>query len=764
MKRWLLLLAALICAAPAVARVPDPAALQRIAGIVQDEIAAGHLPGAVVQIGGENGVYYRAAYGEREVRPEHLPMTPDTIFDLASLTKVVATTTAIMQLSERGRLDLDAPVARYWPAFAANGKAPIRVRDLLTHYSGLPADLDLSRPWKGRSAAIERIVAVRPSAPPGERYLYSDINFEVLGELVERVSGEPLARYCQAHVFAPLGMRDSGFLPAPSPRIAPTVRGRQGVVHDPTAWRMGGVAGHAGVFSSADDLARFARMLLAGGSLDGVRVLSRASVEAMTLPQSPAGQARLRGLGWDIAAPFASDRDTLAPVGAYGHTGFTGTSLWIDPVARLYVILLSNRVHPDDGGDAGPLRERVAEAVGAALGPLTDADIATARPALARYAAARQVVSNGLDVLAESGFAPLRGLRVGLITNQTGIDRKGRRNIDLLREAPGVKLVALFSPEHGLYGKLDEKVASGAEPSTGLPVYSLYGETRRPSEAMLAGVDALVFDIQDAGARFYTYGTTLAYAMEAAARKGIPIWVLDRPDPIGGAQVQGPMLDAGRTSFTGYWPIPVRPGMTLGELAGFYNQEAAIHADLHVVAMRGYSRRDWFDDTGLAWVNPSPNLRSLGQTALYPGVGMIEGANISVGRGTDSPFEQVGAPWIDGRQLARYLTTRSIAGASFSAVTFTPDSGPYHGQTCRGVRISVSDRNALDSPALGVELAAALHRLYPDRFRLDETLGGIGSASVVASIRAGADPRAIAAGWQGELDAFQARRARFLLY
>lgn len=764
MTRWLVLLLALSAAWPAFARVPEPRALQRIAGIVEDEIAAGHLPGAVVQIGGADGVYYRAAYGEREVRPEHRPMTADTIFDLASLTKVVATTTAVMQLAEQGRLDLDAPAARYWPGFAENGKAAITLRQLLTHYSGLPADLDLSHKWMGRAAALERIVAVRPSDPPGAGFRYSDINFEVLGELVERVSGEPLERYCRTHIFAPLGMRDTGFLPPPSPRIAPTVSGRQGLVHDPSAWRMGGVAGHAGVFSTADDLARFARMLLAGGTLNGVRVLQPASVEAMTLPQSPAGQVRLRGLGWDLGAPFASDRDTLAPLGAYGHTGYTGTSLWIDPVSRLYVILLSNRVHPDGGGDAGPLRDRVAEALGAALGPLSDADIAAARPALARYASARKVVETGLDVLAEQGFAPLRGLRVGLITNQTGIDRQGRRNIDLLRAAPGVRLVALFSPEHGLSGTLDEKVASGAEPASGLPVYSLYGETRRPSDAMLAGVDALLFDIQDAGARFYTYGTTLAYAMEAAARKGIPIWVLDRPDPISGAMVQGPLLDPERTSFTGYWPIPVRPGMTLGELAGFYNQEAAIHADLHVVPMRGYARRHWFDDTGLAWVNPSPNLRSLRQTALYPGVGMIEGANVSVGRGTDSPFEQVGAPWIDARQLSQYLAARRVPGASFSPVSFRPDSGPYRGQTCQGVRITLSDRNTLDSPALGVELAAALHRLYPKAFRLDETLGGIGSAAVVAAIRSGADPQAIVARWQDDLGAFRARRARFLLY
>jgi uncharacterized protein YbbC (DUF1343 family)/CubicO group peptidase (beta-lactamase class C family) len=762
--RRILLMVVLGCALQAAARVPDPAALDRIAGIVHDEIAAGHLPGAVVLIGGADGIYYRRAFGEREVKPERLPMTVDTLFDLASLTKVVATTTAVMQLSEQGRLDIDVAAAHYWPAFGENGKASITVRELLTHYSGLPADLDLRQKWSGHAAALDRIISVRPVDPPGSGYRYSDINFEVLGVLVERVSGEPLDTYCQRHIFAPLGMHDTGFEPIPSAQIAPTVSGRQGIVHDPTAWRMGGVAGHAGLFSTADDLSRFARMLLGDGALDGVRVLTPGSVEAMTVPQSPAGQARLRGLGWDIGAPFANDRDTLLPVGAYGHTGYTGTSLWIDPVSKLYVILLSNRVHPNGGGDAKPLRDRVAEAVGAALGPLSDADITGARPALARYAPPPPTVETGLDVLASEGFAPLRGLRVGLITNQTGLDGKCRRNIDLLRKAPGVQLVALFSPEHGLYGNLDEKVASGAEPSTGLPVFSLYGETRQPTEAMLEALDALVFDIQDAGARFYTYSTTLAYAMEAAARKGIPIWVLDRPDPITAATVQGPMLDPERTSFTGYWPVPVRPGMTLGELARFYNSEAGIHADLHVVAMRGYARRDWYDDTRLAWISPSPNLRTVTEAVLYPGVGMIEGANISVGRGTDSPFEQLGAPWIDGHALAHYMATRAIPGVSFSAAVFTPYAGPYRGKACQGVHIRVTDRDALDSPALGVELAAALHRLYPRQFKLDATLGGIGSAKVVEALRVGADPQTIVASWQDELAGFRVRRERFLLY
>jgi uncharacterized protein YbbC (DUF1343 family) len=484
----------------------------------------------------------------------------------------------------------------------------------------------------------------------------------------------------------------------------------------------------------------------------------------MTVPQCPAGQERLRGLGWDLAAPFASDREALPPVGAYGHTGYTGTSLWIDPISKIYVILLSNRVHPDGRGDVKALRERLAVAVGESLGRVSNADILAARPTLAPFVTAVPAVQTGLDVLASEGFAPLRGLRVGLITNHTGLDARGHRNLDLLRSAPGVRLAALFSPEHGLYGNLDEKVASGAEPSSGLPVYSLYGETQRPTDQMLQGLDALVFDVQDAGARFYTYITTLGYAMEAAAKRSIPIYVLDRPNPITAATVQGPMLDTGRASYTAYHPMPVRYGMTVGELARFFNAEAGIGADLHVIPMHGYARRDWYDDTGLPWVGPSPNLRTLAEAVLYPGVALVEGANVSVGRGTKAPFELVGAPWIDAQTLTKYMEDRALPGVHFAAAEFTPGSSRYQHQICHGVHITVTDRDALDSPALGVEIAAALHRLYPDAFRLDQTLGSIGSVEVLDAIRSGEDPRAIAAGWQADLDAFRTRRARYLLY
>lgn len=754
---------------------PSLSSLAPIAELANMEIQTGHLPGAVVLVGNRTKILYREAYGRRALQPDPLPMTINTRFDLASLTKVVATSTAIMQLVERRKLRLDDPVARYWPQFAKNGKAGITIRQLLTHYSGLRADLDSN--WSGYRAATGNIVAEKPVSPPGRDYLYSDINFEILGMLVKRVSGTPLDIYCARHIFRPLGMKNTGFKPSSGQQhtIAPTEymdgRLRWGEVHDPTAYRMGGVAGHAGLFSTADDLAIFARMMLGGGRWHGTRILSRRSVEEMTIPQSPPSNAKLRGLGWELGAPFAPNREQLPAVGSFGHYGYTGTLLWIDPVSKTFLIVLSNRVHPYGKGDANPLRRGVLMIVSDAMAPESTDRILAARPALSPYfklatahpeihPAAK--VSTGLDVLEAEGFAPLKNLRVGVITNQTGVDAKGRHIADMLYRAPDVKLTAIFSPEHGISGNLDEKVASNTEALTGLPVYSLYGDVRRPTAEMLKGLDALVFDIQDAGVRFYTYATTMAYAMEAAAHHNIDFYVLDRPDPIGADTVQGPMLDADMTSFTAYFPLPVRHGMTIGELAGLFN--AGIGAKLHVIKMRGYQRQDWYDDTGLKWVAPSPNLRTLTEATLYPGTGLLEGANLSVGRGTDTPFELLGAPWIDGKALADYLNRRKIAGVFFMPVDFTPDTNHNKNQPCHGVRVLLIDRHTLDSPLLGLEIASALYRLYPAEFHLQAILGMVGSRTVLQAIAEGQDPKIISSQWQDATQAFTALRKGYLLY
>jgi uncharacterized protein YbbC (DUF1343 family)/CubicO group peptidase (beta-lactamase class C family) len=768
---------------PYVAVAPD---LSAIDAMMQAAVAHGNMPGAVVIVGHNGRVAYRKAFGMRSLEPAREAMTVDTIFDLASLTKCIATTTAVMQLFQQGRIRLNDPVAAYLPEFAQNGKSEITIRELMTHFSGLPPDLDLKTPWKSEAAAFDMAMKVQPIYPPGTRFLYSDINFEVLGFLVEKISGMPLNEYAATHIFAPLGMRETTYLPPASwiPRIAPTQydeNGKmlRGVVHDPTARRMGGVAGHAGLFSTADDLANFAQNLLS----DNPNVLTRAAIEKMSTPEQPATAASLRGLGWDIDSPFSSNRGELLPVGSFGHSGFTGTSLWIDPVTDTYIILLTNAVHPNGKGAVIALRGKLATAVAAALHLTVDEkeEMRVARitgynesmMAERRVTARAGDVKVGIDVLEADGFReldpnPAHPVRIGLVTNQTALDAKGERTADVLAHAPGIKLAAIFSPEHGIAGVLDTTAISNSrDAATGAPVYSVYGDTdanRRPAAEELAGVDTLVYDIQDVGVRFYTYESTLGYFLEAAAKAGKRIVVLDRPNPLGGAYIQGPVLDAGRESFTGYWRTPVRHGMTVGELASLFNSERAIGAKLSVVRMQGWQRGDWFDSTGRVWVNPSPNMRSLTEAELYPGIGMIEGANISAGRGTDTPFELVGAPWIHAAALAHYLNARAIDGVRFVPVRFTPTASKYADQSCGGVNIMVSNREALDAPELGLEIAAALEHLYPSDFKAAAIDGLMRNKAALAALTAGEDPRRIAEDWQDEDNRFAAERAKYLLY
>jgi uncharacterized protein YbbC (DUF1343 family) len=461
-------------------------------------------------------------------------------------------------------------------------------------------------------------------------------------------------------------------------------------------------------------------------------------------------------------------------VGSFGHTGFTGTSLWIDPESKTYVIILTSRLHPYGKGNAGPLRSEIATFVAAALGAAPAQQGAVKGASLTGYTGPTNgyrmkdqrngKVQTGIDVLQLEEFGTLKGLSVGLITNHSGIDSAGKRTIDVLHKAPGVKLKAVFNPEHGLSGREDDKVPSTVDAATGLPVYSLYGDVKRPTDKMLEGLDALVFDIQDAGARFYTYISTLGYAMEAAAGKGISFYVLDRPNPIGATLVQGFLPDNDLESFTAYFPVPVRHGMTVGELAGLFNAERKMDVKLQVIRMRGYERSAWYDETGLLWVDPSPNIRSLNQAALYPGVALVEGSNVSVGRGTDTPFELLGAPWIDGKKLATYLNKRKIKAVRFLPADFRPSDSRYKNITCHGVQIVLLDRDALDAPVLGIEIISALYRLYPKDFLLEKTRGLIASRQIFQAIREKQDTSSIVDHWQERLRAFLEVRERYLLY
>jgi uncharacterized protein YbbC (DUF1343 family)/CubicO group peptidase (beta-lactamase class C family) len=812
-------------------RSSQPVDLQGFAQIdrlVAEAMADHRTPGAVVLVGRGDAVVFERVYGQRAVDPTAEPMTLDTMFDLASLTKVVATTTAVMQLVEQGRVRLNDTVASHIPGFERHGKNGITVRHLLTHVSGLRPDVDL-HPWEGYQTAIDLALQEVPTSAPGERFVYSDINFFLLGEIVARVAGMPLDQYTRRHIFEPLGMIDTGFNPPieKRSRIAPTERCAitagypcntpdaphlRGIVHDPTARRMGGVAGHAGLFGTARDLSRFVRMLLGGGRLENTQVLSPATVAKLSSPATPDHLSSVRGLGWDIDTSFSSNRGELFPLGSFGHTGFTGTSIWIDPFAQTYVIFLSSRLHPDGKGDVTPLRARVATVAAAELAriddapPSTDAarlkpgpagrgsgsaaataSIGPAGPGFSRgipmtgrdFSIAPRApvapgapsgpsapgVVPGIDVLARERFAILQGKRVGLVTNHTGRSSDGATTIDLLHKAPGVQLVALFSPEHGIRGILDTNVPSSKDEQTGLPIHSLYGETRRPTDAMLANLDTVVIDLQDVGVRFYTYAATMGYVMEEAAKKNIPVVVLDRPNPINGWQIEGPAADEAFVAFTAYLSaMPIRHGMTLGELAQLFNEENKIGASLTVVPAANWRRDFWYDETGLPWINPSPNLRNLNQAALYPGIGAIEYSNVSVGRGTDQPFEQIGAPWIDGRALAHALNARGLPGVRFYPVAFTPASSKFAQEACQGVFMVITNRAALQPVRLGLEVAASLWKLHGDVYRMENTDRLLGSTALLERVRAGEDPARVAASWSAAEARWRLLRAKYLLY
>jgi SSS family transporter len=859
----------------AAATAPD---FTPVTTLITQAVASKKLPGAVVLINHDGKTVFEQAYGDRAVEPIAEPMTEDTIFDMASLTKCLVTATAIMQLYESHQLNFDDPVAKYLPAFAANGKENVTTRELLTHYSGLPPDIDLKDPWglaaPDKAEGLRRAFASGLVAPPGTHFEYSDINFITLGALVEKISGQALDVYAHEHIFTPLKMVHTRYLPVakacgtirvagaalvempagavssgPSraceqgnwkadqlvPNIAPTARDNEGsvatnpnfdhilrgTVHDPTTRRMGGVAGHAGVFSTAGDVALFAQALLdrlAGRPSDFP--LEQATLQLMTRPEQPAtaesgatiftsdGQTTkgvaTRGFGWDINTAFSRPRGAIFPIGSFGHTGFTGTSLWMDPGSDTVLVLLANAVHPRGNPPISALRGQVATAAAKALhvcpaDTICDIEV-TASDGLLKTVTSHSTASistdsavgtlTGIDVLEATHFNVLRDaaarhnghLRIGLLTNQTGLDREGRRTIDILNKSiPEVELKTLFSPEHGLFGVKDStKIGAETDPATHLPVISLYGakeEQRRPSVEQLKDLDAVVIDLQDAGVRFYTYEAVVGYFLETAARAYVEIIVLDRPNLIGGVEVQGPVSDPGSESYTDYMPLPVRHGLTLGELALYFNSErrlpsatspniqVPIKAQLTVVPMQNWRRSQYFAETGLPWINPSPNLRSPTAAILYPGVGLAE--NISVGRGTDKPFEWIGASYIDGPQLAAFLTARKIPGVSFTATNFAvAEDGnhyPFHGKTIPGVAFTLTDRNALDSPQFGVELISALHQLYPE-FALAKAERLVVNVDTMRALTNKDDPRSIAASWATDLAAFRQRREPYLLY
>jgi uncharacterized protein YbbC (DUF1343 family)/CubicO group peptidase (beta-lactamase class C family) len=801
--------------------------LKQIDALIEKDIAAKKLPGAVVVVGHKGKIVYRKAYGNRSLVPTVEKMTVDTIFDVASLTKPIATATSIMILVERGDLRLNDTIGKFIPEIEDEAAKRVTIQQLLTHTSGYRPDFDLGEKWTGRDGMLAALYKEKLRNPPGTRFVYSDIGFIVLGEIANRIGGKSLLGYSGENIFNKVGASQTSFWQAfqdtrgthiAYPKelgdklklTAPTenIKGQnnylgsrfvgseeegnkilRGQVHDPTSFRMGGIAGHAGLFSTADDLARYCQMILNGGVLDGRRILSAQTVARMTAPYVVSEDGATRGLGWDMNTSFSQNRGEFFPLGSFGHTGFTGTSVWIDRVSQTFVVFLSNRVHPDGKGDVTPLRARVATVVASAI---EDTPIEKFREAEADYNAIvaaqipkfkqlvesanlqnqsqirnpkSEIVLNGIDVLEKENFKSLEGLRIGLVTNQTGRNLDGKPTIDVLKEARNVQLVALFSPEHGIRGLLDqEKISDSTDEKTGLPIYSLYGETRRPKPEQLQNLDAIVFDIQDIGARFYTYISTLKNVMEEAAKAKKTVIVLDRVNPTNGTDVEGSIADADKLSFIAAHPISVRHGMTVGELAQMFNAEDKIGADLKIVKMQNWSRQMWFDETNQTWINPSPNMRSLTQATLYPGIGLLETTNLSVGRGTDTPFEIIGAPWLDGRKLAVYLNARNLSGVRFVPVKFKPNASVFKDENLGGINIIITDRRTFKPVRVGIEIAVALRKLFPADWKADNYNRLLVSAEIFELVKRADAPEEIEKFWQAKLDEFKKRRAAFLIY
>jgi uncharacterized protein YbbC (DUF1343 family) len=687
-------------------------------------------------------------------------MSLDTVCDLASLTTPLDTAPMVQHLADAGRLDLYDSAARHEPELATNGKASVTVLQLLLHTSGLPIFIALRQYEKVSREALRRVFRLAPEHAAGERYVYSDAGYIALGGLIEAVAGEPLDELARRVIFEPLSLRDTLFRPGPElrERVAPTEIAEErpvplihGEVHDPRAYLLGGVAGNAGLFSTGADLAKIARLLLSGGALEGRRVLSRLAVQEFTRPRAVPGAQRTAG--WDMTSPYSGSRGARLSARAYGHGGYTGTSLWIDPLRDLFVIVLTNRVHPHPEHSVVSLQGSIADAAVAAVEP--DAPPCDRPPPRALA---------GVDALRARGFEPLAGRRVVLVTHRAATTSDGTPTLDLIAGAPGVKLLAVLSPEHGLAARAEGAIADSRDARTDLPVYSLYGKTQRPTRAMLRDAELVVVDLVDVGTRYYTYMSTLHQVLIAAAQARIPVVVLDRPNPIGGVAVEGPVLDAGIESFVNYHPLPVRHGMTAGELAELLNEERHIGARLEVVRAEGWHRALLHADTGLPWKNPSPNLRSPEAAVLYPAVGLLESTNVSVGRGTEQPFSVIGAPYIDADALDAALSHARLPGLEHRPTHFVPDANPHRGEACHGVVLRVTDPVMFRPVRTALVLARALRERHADQWHSHKLMRIWGSARVVEGLLGSESIDRLEQLWQPRLQEFRKRRAPFLLY
>lgn len=713
---------------------------------LREAVREAKCPGAVAYVGAYDKEWLHEAEGFRQIVPKRERARKDTLYDLASLTKVIATTTAILLLHEDGVVDLDAPVSAYLP-IPAFGR--FTVRHCLTHTAGLNPGMPLYKECSSLNEMLQHYAELELSWEPGSRRRYSDVSFMILGKVVELAARDALDAFCMKRVFRPLQMEDTCFNPPKqwAARCAATEqcqwRGRviRGVVHDENAYAVGGVSGHAGLFSTAADLARFCRAMLGGKLLK---------------PETLAGMRRLgqvptypwQGLGWKLD-PWASGSEGFLPSrAAIGHTGWTGTSLWMDFDSGVFAILLANTCHPSrDRRDSSTLRHVFYQAVAEAFYP----DTAN--------------VHSGLDRLLWDDLGAIRGKRLAVLTNSAAVDQLNRPLLEVFSLEPSAAVQRIYSPEHGFNGKAEagEHVASAAG---AIPVTSLYGDREAPSRDELAGIDLFVVDLPDIGSRYYTYMATMKRCLAACGEAGVPVTVLDRPNPVGGSILEGPIAEQCGADVC-CAPIPARHGMTLGELARFFASAMPKVPNLAISELDGWRRELFFAQCALPWMAPSPNMPDADTAVLYTGTCLFEGTNLNEGRGTGTPFQLIGAPWLDAQAVIDSVAQDDREGCTLEAVTYTPKaisgkaSQPrFRDTVCAGIRLQVAEASRIRPFRLAVALVVAIRQRHHEFEMTDwfDTLAG--TAALRRDIAKGLSAAAIVGAYDPALAAFDLARPK----
>ncbi len=715
---------------------------------LREAVSKAKCPGGVAYVGAKDETYFFEAEGRRQVTPKPLPAERLTVYDLASLTKVIATTTAVMLLRDDGVLALDQPVSEHIPVPSLSR---FTIRNLLTHTSGLYAWHADYKDVHSVTEFVQRCADIEPDWEPGTRRRYSDPGFLLLGMVVELASRDSLDAFCRKRIFEPLGMKDTTFNPPPAmrERCAATAwcswRGRvmRGEVHDENAYAVGGVSGHAGLFSTAPDVARFCRTLLAG------ELLKETTLAEMTR----LGQVACypwQGLGWQLDPWRGGPQGYLPSRAAFGHTGWTGTSMWMDRDTGLFAILLGNTCHPDrEHRDSETFRRTFYDGVAA------------------RFYPGRGNTHTGLDRLVLDDFAPLREKRIALLTHHAAVDELGRPILDVLKLAPDVHVKVVYSPEHGLRGQAEAGESVGGQTAPGMEVISLYGRRRRPSRDELAGVDLFVVDLQDVGARYYTYPATMRECLAACGEAGTPVLLLDRPNPLGGAVIEGPAADEAGSPVC-YAHIPVRHGMTLGELATLFlaREWPGPKPALTVHPLDGWTPDFLFDSCSLPWLAPSPNIPTPETALVYIGMCLFEGTNLNEGRGTDTPFQLIGAPWLRPDVVLKEVEAEWTTGLQLTPDNYTPRAIPgkaikprYKDETCQGIRIDVTDPGMARPFTLAVALIQAIRRVHPAEFAWNDHFDALaGGPGLRRGVERGEGVRHMARQWREEIEAFEALR------